>query len=1022
MKKWTYLAVAGMLLGSAPVFTGCVDTDEPWGVEQLRGAKAELLKAKAAVEQANAQWVLADATYREAIARWQNALALQAEYDAEAKRLENDIQAARNEKEKLELQKQMEKLQQKMEENALKHQTEMLNLQKTFELTKRQYELLLQAIEIAEAIGSEQEQVTISSLKADVQKKYAILYGGNYTENGVTQTITFGESLYQILQDAQQLVYDISLNHAHGIINKVDYIPTLELEVEKNQVAVDAAKEALTKLQEFLEKDTETADWRAEIAALEESIDAIEKELDAKYVELAKAKNSEAYLAASQTLYGVYSPDKPVLATGTAGVEGALATEYPTNWEDAVQDGAWQIYKRSEQDLYKLKVETEFELEGDKMETEVSNSLNGILQTLEGQMGFASVTDWQNIAYGDNTYRYYYVYNGQEYTPSFDVEKGEYPSTVKGDVDVKLIFEAFQHYKEVLAEATENNYQNAIEVAKIAKTKLEADITKTIKPAYDAAVSEWNIALKAYSKGEASDITKHEDYKAINDIFTAYNTKYYALEAAIKAYNEERTSKYTKAYNEYMDQAELDYMYSAGLNANALTSLAGFDLQGAKDDVLAITVKTRTAYEEAIRNNCTSVTNGDSKSQVEAKALAAIEDYVATMLENDKNLVANAEAAGNAAIANLSKDKVTAAAQEMDKAAQNLTDAFNAFDILAAYPYGQERTPEAKTASTIANMVGVYDETSKKNVYNSAGYTDELDKDGKPTGNLAIAVSKIETAEITKATAAKVVDATAESAWHMASEAAFGDHTGYADGNYRATQPSEEEILAAAEISNDQTSAGYVYASAKQQVSEYDNAINTVADLGKLKTEVDAAYDALVKKFQTEYDATFADAEKAIEEAEAKLLSADATLMREEAKLIDIKTEIGKLEAQKNAETAVKDQLILAVTTHLGIEWPVGSGVSGNYDPASFEEDLQNAVLKQKEILNTAQKALSEAQIALEKAKDGQFDDLSYAQLQLNIAQYNFDQAWTAYQEALSNLEKGLAVIAEETPEEQPAE
>ena len=78
-----------------------------------------------------------------------------------------------------------------------------------------------------------------------------------------------------------------------------------------------------------------------------------------------------------------------------------------------MQDGAWQIYKRSEQDLYKLKVETEFELEGDKMETEVSNSLNGILQTLEGQMGFASVTDWQNgLAYDDITYRYYYQNGG----------------------------------------------------------------------------------------------------------------------------------------------------------------------------------------------------------------------------------------------------------------------------------------------------------------------------------------------------------------------------------------------------------------------------------------------------------------------------------------------------------------------------------------------------------------------------------------------------------------------------------
>ena len=1023
MKKWTYLAVAGMLLGSAPVFTGCVDTDEPWGVEQLRGAKAELLKAKAAVEQANAQWVLADATYREAIARWQNALALQAEYDAEAKRLENDIQAARNEKEKLDLQKQMEELQQKMEENALKHQTEMLNLQKTFELTKRQYELLLQAIEIAEAIGSEQEQVTISSLKADVQKKYAILYGGNYTENGVTQTITLGESLYQILQDAQQLVYDISLNHAHGIINKVDYIPTLELEVEKNQVAVDAAKEALTKLQEFLEKDTETADWRAEIAALEESIDAIEKELDAKYVELAKAKNSEAYLAASQTLYGVYSPDKPVLATGTAGVEGALATEYPTNWEDAVQDGAWQIYKRSEQDLYKLKVETEFELKGDKMETEVSNSLNGILQALEGQMGFASVTDWQNgLAYDDITYRYYYQNGGQEFTPSFDIEKGEYPSTIKGAIDVKDLFGAFQHWKEVLAEATENNYQNAIEVAKIAKTKLEAEITKTIKPAYDAAVSDWNIALKAYSKGEAGDITKDTDYKAISDVFAAYNTQYEALVTAIKAYNDERTSKYTTAYNKYMDEAELDYMYTEGLNATALTNLNGFNMATAQSNVSAIKVQTRTAYEEAIRNACTSVSGGDTKAQVEAKALAAIESYVATIMENDKSLVASAQQAGNTAAAAVKKDGVGTVVTKLNAEADKLDAAFAEFDKLAAYPFGQVRTKEAIAASSKDNIAGVYDETSKKNVYNPAGYTNELDKDGKPTGNLAIAVSKIEAAEITKATAAKVDESTAEAAWHQASDVAFGNRLGYADQNYRATQPSEEEILAAAEITGDTSSKGYALAIANQEVAEYDNAINTVADLGKLKTEVDAAYDALVKKFQTEYDATFADAEKAIEEAEAKLLSADATLMREEAKLIDIKAEIGKLEAQKNAETAVKDQLILAVTTHLGIEWPVGSGVSGNYDPASFEEDLQNAVLKQKEILNTAQKALSEAQIALEKAKDGQFDDLSYAQLQLNIAQYNFDQAWTAYQEALSNLEKGLAVIAEETPDEQPAE
>ena len=691
MKKWTYLAVAGMLLGSAPVFTGCVDTDEPWGVEQLRGAKAELLKAKAAVEQANAQWVLADATYREAIARWQNALALQAEYDAEAKRLENDIQAARNEKEKLDLQKQMEELQQKMEENALKHQTEMLNLQKTFELTKRQYELLLQAIEIAEAIGSEQEQVTISSLKADVQKKYAILYGGNYTENGVTQTITLGESLYQILQDAQQLVYDISLNHAHGIINKVDYIPTLELEVEKNQVAVDAAKEALTKLQEFLEKDTETADWRAEIAALEESIDAIEKELDAKYVELAKAKNSEAYLAASQTLYGVYSPDKPVLATGTAGVEGALATEYPTNWEDAVQDGAWQIYKRSEQDLYKLKVETEFELEGDKMETKVSKPLNDLLQAMEREMyglsSTATVTDWQNgLVYDEIVYRYYYNDGTKDVYPSFDVEKDEYPATINTGLPVSQLFAHFQNWKEVLAAASENNYKNAIEMAKLEKARLNDEIEKKDKPNYDKKVAEWRIALDAYSKGTIADFTKDEDYGAVTEIFTGYSTAYKALADAVKAYNDTYSSKYTEAYNTYISEERRLTYYEYGLDAFLANVPAGFNIKEAESNIENITgARTIDAYEDAIRKACSAAGEND-KAAVEAAVWTAIETYVQTLLNNNKELIGKAEAAAKKAAGDaVDINKVNVAQGTLSKAANKITSAFISHALNAAH-------------------------------------------------------------------------------------------------------------------------------------------------------------------------------------------------------------------------------------------------------------------------------------------------------------------------------------------------
>lgn len=60
MKKLTYLVAS--LLTTATVgmtFTGCIDNDEPYGIEQLRGAKAELLKSKKALVEADAQYKLA---------------------------------------------------------------------------------------------------------------------------------------------------------------------------------------------------------------------------------------------------------------------------------------------------------------------------------------------------------------------------------------------------------------------------------------------------------------------------------------------------------------------------------------------------------------------------------------------------------------------------------------------------------------------------------------------------------------------------------------------------------------------------------------------------------------------------------------------------------------------------------------------------------------------------------------------------------------------------------------------------
>ena len=55
MRKWTYLVAALLVGGATTTFTGCIDNDEPAGIEQLRGAKAEFIKAKAAYEDALTQ-------------------------------------------------------------------------------------------------------------------------------------------------------------------------------------------------------------------------------------------------------------------------------------------------------------------------------------------------------------------------------------------------------------------------------------------------------------------------------------------------------------------------------------------------------------------------------------------------------------------------------------------------------------------------------------------------------------------------------------------------------------------------------------------------------------------------------------------------------------------------------------------------------------------------------------------------------------------------------------------------------
>ena len=57
-KKFLSVVLFGALMaGSSVTFTGCIDNDEPAGIEELRTAKAALIKANEAYRLAEAEWM-----------------------------------------------------------------------------------------------------------------------------------------------------------------------------------------------------------------------------------------------------------------------------------------------------------------------------------------------------------------------------------------------------------------------------------------------------------------------------------------------------------------------------------------------------------------------------------------------------------------------------------------------------------------------------------------------------------------------------------------------------------------------------------------------------------------------------------------------------------------------------------------------------------------------------------------------------------------------------------------------------
>lgn len=322
MKKWTYLAVTGMLLGTVPVFTGCIDNDEPEGITILRQAKSELLKARASVEEANAASILADAAlkeaqkavvaaqarYYEALAAEQEAKALKAQYEAELRNIKNEEERARLEA----LISQLEAQQQERERQAqlAAAQLELDLMEVKTELAKQQalYEQALKDLALAQNTLTEAQKAHLGEWITAVENAKEAVDKATETYEEKAEALTTAIKELDAAQSDELAKRQLARN------------------VELKQREYDAAVEAYNVAKAAAEADFSSIEaLEAQKKELDNQLEGIEKQLADLKIERTKLETStvteaqkvEELKEAYEAIAGVWNEDGTLATPAT---------------------------------------------------------------------------------------------------------------------------------------------------------------------------------------------------------------------------------------------------------------------------------------------------------------------------------------------------------------------------------------------------------------------------------------------------------------------------------------------------------------------------------------------------------------------------------------------------------------------------------------------------------------------------------------------------------------------------------
>ena len=321
MRKWTYLVATLLMAGTTATFTGCIDTDEPEGIAELRGAKSDFIKAQAAVELVEAELKKAQVAEQELV----NAgLALQnksAEIDLQLHELNIQLKQLLIEKEEAATaQAKAEAAIAKAEADKTKWENEkaliveqykekMLLAETVTAKAQEAYKQAMEQIEASKLLLTDEEQARLNGVQAQVayakQAMDKAMYGYSTTvikrilssevansttttnpdESTETNSSTTKYYVYLITEDPTQSVDGYKAGSLkklqEQLANYSDIVADNNLEavldnaLKNAEFALEMTQKYADNLKAILDNEyTTVADWEAEVKKLEEEIAA----------------------------------------------------------------------------------------------------------------------------------------------------------------------------------------------------------------------------------------------------------------------------------------------------------------------------------------------------------------------------------------------------------------------------------------------------------------------------------------------------------------------------------------------------------------------------------------------------------------------------------------------------------------------------------------------------------------------------------------------------------------------------